>query len=47
LLEIESSLGQAALDLAREAFPNARVRLLQDLAGLDRCIEIQTNLHPA
>ncbi len=40
LLEIESSLGGAAFALAQEAFPDAQVRLLQDLAGLDRCVAI-------
>ncbi len=42
LLEIESSLGTIALELACQAFPEADVHLLPDLAGLDRCISIQT-----
>jgi release factor glutamine methyltransferase len=40
LLEIESSLGKETLALARSAFPEAQHRLHQDLAGLDRVIEI-------
>lgn len=40
LLEIESSLGEQALNLARESFPNAEIILHQDLAGHDRLIEI-------
>ena len=41
LLEIESSQGPAALLLAQEAFPRARVDLLQDLAGLDRLVRVE------
>jgi len=41
LLEIESSLGQASLEAAKSAFPNASIRLVQDLSGRDRIIEIQ------
>jgi release factor glutamine methyltransferase len=41
LLEIESSLGQDSIDLAKKIFPYAHVRLLRDLAGLDRCVAIQ------
>lgn len=40
LLEIESSLGAASLSLAKKAFSEARVSLIQDLAGRDRIIEI-------
>jgi len=40
LLEIESSLGEQALELARESFPNAEIILHQDLAGHDRLVEI-------
>ncbi len=40
LLEIEASQGQAALALGRAAFPSAQVSLHQDLAGLDRLVEI-------
>lgn len=40
LLEIESSLGAAALSAAEAAFPKARARLIKDLAGRDRIIEI-------
>lgn len=42
LLEIEATQGAAALELARSAFAQAQVRLVQDLAGLDRLITIQT-----
>ena len=41
LLEIDSSHGQEALKLAQDNFPQAEVNLYQDLAGLDRFIEIQ------
>jgi release factor glutamine methyltransferase len=42
LLEIEATQGAAALELARSAFPRAEVVLIQDLAGRDRLICIQT-----
>jgi release factor glutamine methyltransferase len=41
LLEIESSLGQESITHAEAAFPEASVRLFQDLAGCDRIIEIR------
>jgi release factor glutamine methyltransferase len=41
LLEIEASQGSAAKALAREAFPQAAVKIHQDLVGHDRLIEIQ------
>jgi release factor glutamine methyltransferase len=41
LLEIEASLGQAVLDLARTALPHARHRVLKDLAGLDRLVRVE------
>jgi len=41
-LEIGWRQGPAAMSLAREAFPSARVRLLQDLAGLDRVLVVDT-----
>jgi release factor glutamine methyltransferase len=40
-LEVGASQGPAALALARAAFPDARTRLLQDLARLDRVIAIE------
>jgi release factor glutamine methyltransferase len=40
LLEIESTLGPATLSLAREFFPDANIRLHQDLSGKDRLVEI-------
>lgn len=42
LLEIESGQGRAAVRLARKAFPGAQVRLMQDLAGWDRLVFIQS-----
>jgi len=41
LLEIEASQGQAALALSRTVFPAAQIKLLPDLAGLDRLIWIE------
>jgi len=41
LLEIEASRGRRAVDLAHDAFPQAAVHLRQDLAGLDRLLEIE------
>lgn len=40
LLEIESTRGPRALDLARRAFPEASIVLHQDLARQDRLLEI-------
>ncbi len=40
-IEIEASQGPAALALARTAFPEARVELHQDLAGLDRLVTVE------
>ena len=42
LLEIENTQGEAALNLAREFFPEAQIDLLPDLAGHDRLIRIET-----
>lgn len=42
LLEIEDTRGAEALALARAAFPEARVELRPDLAGLDRIVKILT-----
>lgn len=41
LIEIESSLGGPALNLARAIFPQASIQILPDLAGLDRLLRIQ------
>lgn len=41
LLEIESTLGQESLDLAKSVFPSAQTTLHQDLAGKDRLVEVQ------
>jgi len=41
LLETEATLGVETLALAKMAFPQADVRLLQDLAGLDRLVRIE------
>jgi methylase of polypeptide subunit release factors len=41
LLEIESTHGSEASDLARDSFPEATIHLHQDLAGRDRLLEIR------
>ena len=41
LLETEATLGAETLALAKTAFPQAEVKLLQDLAGLDRLVRIE------
>lgn len=41
LLETESSLGTETLTAAQAAFPGAHHRLIRDLAGHDRIVEIQ------
>jgi release factor glutamine methyltransferase len=43
LLEIESSLGPASLSAAKAAFPEAQIKLIQDLSGRDRIIKIVTS----
>ncbi len=43
LLETEATLGAETLALAKTAFPQADVRLLQDLAGLDRLVRIEVS----
>ena len=40
LLEIEATQGAQVLKLARELLPKAKIRLYQDLRGLDRLLEI-------
>ncbi len=42
LLEIGAAQGTAARALAGEGFPTARVEVLQDYAGLDRLVVVQT-----
>jgi release factor glutamine methyltransferase len=42
MIEIEASSGAAMLALAGETYPQARIRLHQDLAGRDRLLEILT-----
>ncbi len=42
LLEIGAGQGVAATNLARECLPQARVELVQDYAGLDRLIAVET-----
>ncbi len=42
LLEIEATLGVQSLELARNTFNMANIKLHQDLTGRDRLIEIQT-----
>jgi release factor glutamine methyltransferase len=46
LIEIDSSHSDGAISLAREAFPNADVRLLPDPAGHDRLICIERENQP-
>jgi release factor glutamine methyltransferase len=41
LLEIESSQGGIGSSLAKTVFPDAHIRILPDLAGLDRLLRIQ------
>jgi len=41
-IEIESTLGVQAFQLAHEYFPDAKIVLHQDLTGRDRLLEIQT-----
>jgi release factor glutamine methyltransferase len=43
LLEIEYRQGATVAALAHEAFPDARVEVHQDLAGLDRVVEIEVD----
>ena len=43
LLETEATLGAQTLALAKIAFPQADLRLLQDLAGLDRLVRIEVS----
>jgi release factor glutamine methyltransferase len=42
VFEIGATQGGAVIALARESFPNARIDLHQDLAGLDRVVVIAT-----
>lgn len=41
LLEIESTLGNKAIELARVMFPNGFIQLHHDLSGRDRVLEIE------
>ncbi len=41
-MEIGYDQGQSASDIAHQFFPTATIRIHQDLAGLDRLVEIQT-----
>jgi release factor glutamine methyltransferase len=41
LLEIEERQGKATLELAQRAFPGRNVRIVKDLAGRDRLVEIE------
>ncbi len=41
LLEIESSLGKIVETLAHHYFPHSKMQILKDLAGQDRCLEIE------
>jgi hypothetical protein len=42
LLEIGAGQGVAATTLARACLPQARVQLVQDYAGLDRLVIVET-----
>lgn len=41
LFEIDSSQGSTVKDLAEVIFPRSKVRVLKDLSGLDRCVEVE------
>jgi len=41
-LEIEATQGLAVRSLAQRTFPNAKVEIIKDLAGLDRVVYVQT-----
>jgi len=41
LVEIEASQGETVKSMAQARFPLSKVNLLQDLAGHDRCVEIE------
>jgi len=41
LLEIESTLGEAITQLARDSFPHSEIQLHRDLAGRDRLAQIK------
>ena len=41
LFEIDSTLGEQALQLAHQTFSNAKIQLLQDLTGRDRLLQIE------
>ena len=43
LLEIEAGQGRTAAQLARRCFPRGRVEVRQDLAGLDRLVQIENS----
>jgi release factor glutamine methyltransferase len=43
-VEIESGQGKVALETAKGHFPDAKVKINKDLAGLDRLLIIDTNL---
>ncbi len=43
LFEIGWTQGTSAATLARQAFPDAEIRVLPDLAGRDRVVEVRTN----
>jgi len=43
LLEIDSTTGESALNLARHFYPNADIHLLKDLAGKNRLLRIEVH----
>lgn len=44
LLEIESTQGESVAQMARDAFPESKIRIVQDLSGNDRVIKIENNI---
>lgn len=44
LLEIDSTTGESALNLARHFYPNADIHLLKDLAGKNRLLRIEVHV---
>jgi release factor glutamine methyltransferase len=44
LLEIDPSQSKSIKYLAQQDFPNAKIRILKDLSGRKRCLEVEMNL---
>jgi len=45
LLEIEASQGRKAFSLAKKVYPSAGVKIIPDLAGRDRILQIQSAIY--